>query len=103
MESLRTIDRFRVNKLIEDSIAADKISELNQLFDYIGFLPLNDIVLKRASEPHPTAVATLDSIHLASAYLWRETCKQEIIFLTYDRQLAVAARVLGFAVKGVIF
>jgi hypothetical protein len=58
-------------------------------------------VLTRASHPSPTALGTLDAIHLCSALLWRERTGQTATFATHDSALAVAARSHGFRVVGV--
>jgi hypothetical protein len=50
--------------------------------------------------PPPTALGTLDAIHLASAALWRENQGTEIAMATHDEALATAARASGFSVIG---
>ena len=54
--------------------------------------------------PHiPTAAFTtleaLDAIHLATALIWSETRGDDLLLLTHNRQLAIAARACGFEVK----
>ena len=46
----------------------------------------------------PTAVKTLDAIHLASALLLAEQRESDVMFGTYDRRQGTAARALGFGV-----
>jgi hypothetical protein len=48
----------------------------------------------------PTALGTLDAIHLATAALWRESQGTELAMATYDGVLATAARASGFSVIG---
>jgi hypothetical protein len=48
----------------------------------------------------PTAVKTLDAIHLASALLVRERRAPSLVFVTHDPQRARAARALGFECLG---
>ena len=56
-------------------------------------------VLGRAAQPMPTALGTLDAIHLATVLRWRETEGVELVMATHDRELAIAAH--GLPVVGV--
>jgi hypothetical protein len=49
----------------------------------------------------PTAVKTLDALHLSSALLLAERRRTPVVFATHDGQQAVAARALGFDCAGV--
>jgi hypothetical protein len=62
-------------------------------------LPISRSVLQRAAGPFPTAVRTLDAIHLASALLWQENTTGDVTFLTHDRQLRIAAQACGLMVS----
>ena len=62
---------------------------------------LSSAVLRRASQPVPAPLGTLDAIHLATADLWRELRAKEPIMATHDKALALAARASGFRVLGV--
>src|SRR5678815_3702734 len=42
------------------------------------------VVLARASQPLPTPLGTLDAIHLASALLWQEKERKELVMATHD-------------------
>jgi predicted nucleic acid-binding protein len=57
-------------------------------------------VLRRAADPFPTPLGTLDAIHLATAVLWREGRSVAPVLVTHDAQLATAARAMGFATAG---
>jgi len=59
------------------------------------------VVLRRASEPFPTPLGTLDAIHLSTALLWRETAGDPLTMTTHNHELATAARATGFPVAGV--
>jgi hypothetical protein len=41
----------------------------------------------------------LDAIHLVSALLWMESSSDELVFVTHDRQQAMAARACGMEVR----
>jgi predicted nucleic acid-binding protein len=62
---------------------------------------ISNEVLELAAKPLPSPLKTLDSIHLATALLWRDANKSELVFATHDEQLARAARALNFQVLGV--
>ena len=57
-------------------------------------------VLRRAADPFPTPLGTLDAIHLATAILWREGRQEGPVMATHDGQLATAARAVGLATAG---
>ena len=52
-------------------------------------------IKQRASEAFPTVVGTLDAIHLSSALLWREHTDEEVLILTFDKQMSVCAGAMG--------
>jgi predicted nucleic acid-binding protein len=57
-------------------------------------------ILRRAGEPYPVALKTLDAVHLATALMWRDRRSPDLVFATHDRQLGRAALALGFEVIG---
>ncbi|MGA2739254.1 MAG: type II toxin-antitoxin system VapC family toxin [Bryobacteraceae bacterium] len=99
VESRRVLDRLRLQRALDD----DELGELNRLlqaaFRALDFVRLSRAVLQRAADPFPTALGTLDAIHLASALLWMEEKGGEMTFLTHDAQLAIAARACGLDVQ----
>jgi hypothetical protein len=60
----------------------------------VSLLELSPIVLARALEPFPTAVRTLDAMHLASVEFIRQR-RRDLELATYDRRMGPAARRLG--------
>jgi predicted nucleic acid-binding protein len=60
----------------------------------LALIELAPPVLARALEPFPTAVRTLDALHLASAEFLRAQ-GQVIRLATYDGRMKVAAKSLG--------
>jgi hypothetical protein len=57
-------------------------------------------VLRRAADPFPTPLGTLEAIHLATAILWREGRSEAPVLVTHDGALATAARATGFTTVG---
>ena len=85
LEGRRTIDRLRLAGALDDRGVAQSHQQIGIVEDAIGVLMIDRMVINRASLPMPTAVRSLDAIHLASAQLCRENR---------------AAAALGFPVLG---
>ena len=100
MECLRTIDRARIRLGLEDQHIAKYRADVLEAVDAFSLVALDSIVLERASEPFPTALGSLDAIHLASALLARDDL-DGLAFATHDDELGMAARATGFQVHGV--
>jgi len=58
------------------------------------------MVLERAAQPMPTESGTLDAIHLATALLWKEMTKGDLVMATHDGALALGAQAHGLRVLG---
>jgi predicted nucleic acid-binding protein len=100
LECLRTIDRARTRLGLEDARIAKCWADVLEAVDAFTLVALDSIVLERASEPFPTALGSLDAIHLASALLARDNLG-DLAFATHDDELGMAARATGFQVHGV--
>ena len=101
VEVRRTIDRLRLERALDDEQVADAHHELSTAVRMVSLIEITPEVLRRASQPMPTVVKTLDAIHLASALLFAERTNTDVLFGTYDRSQAIAARALGFEVVGI--
>ena len=99
LECLRTIDRARIHLRLEDEDVAARRSTVLETVDALHLVPIGPEVMQRAAEPFPTMLGSLDAIHLASALLARDSFDQ-LSVATHDRELAVAARAMGFPVHG---
>jgi predicted nucleic acid-binding protein len=99
VEALRTVDRARFALSLPDVLVAERRSNVLELVDGLRLVPVDASVLARSAEPFPTALGTLDAIHLSSALFAREEFP-DLAFATHDRALAVAARAVGFRVLG---
>jgi predicted nucleic acid-binding protein len=101
VEVRRSMDRMRLAAQLSDeevSIALAAFQEASHHWDWIILSPE---ILESASNPFPTAVKTLDAIHLASARLWLQESVTTMTFVTHDKQQAIAAQALGFKVAGI--
>lgn len=100
LECARTFDRYRLRQLRVESIKIAAQSA-GVILDRTYKLDLTNHILVSAAQPLPTPLGALDSIHLASAVAYRRASHQdEMVFATHDRELAEAARTLGFPVIG---
>jgi predicted nucleic acid-binding protein len=99
-ESLRTLDRLNVM----GRIARDEVPELRQhvlrALRHVEYASVNVSILRRAADPFPVPLGTLDAIHLATAIMLRDYREPDLAFATHDQQLAFAARTMGFHVIG---
>ena len=66
------------------------------LIGRVAMIEMAGPVLKRALQPFPVAVRTLDAIHLAALEFVRAQ-KQDVQLASYDDRLLAAARLLGIA------
>jgi hypothetical protein len=100
VECLRTLDRLRIARRVADREIALRREAVFRLLESASVVDLTRTVLRRASHPLPTAVATLDAIHLSTALLWRERTEEDIVMATHDARLAQAARACGLRAVG---
>jgi len=102
VECLRTLDRlYAKGRLSADDLAVRRAAVLD-LLEALEVVDLSASVLRRAAEPFPTPLGTLDALHLATALLWRERHPRDgAAFATHDAELGRAARACGLDVTGV--
>jgi hypothetical protein len=62
---------------------------------------LDTAVLRRAGDPFPSPLGTVDAIHLATALLVRDTRGADVVVATHDVELAAACRAMGLDTVGV--
>jgi predicted nucleic acid-binding protein len=99
VECLRTLDRLRLHGVAADEIAVRR-ETVHRIMERIEVVEPTSVVLRRASQPMPVALGTLDAVHLATALLWREARDDDLVLATHDKTLALAARASGLHVIG---
>ncbi len=100
VECLRTLDRLsRLGSLSGDEVAARRTA-VYRLLEAVEVVDVGRPVLRRASEPFPTPLGTLDAIHLSTAIAWRDARNADLTMATHDTALATAARSVGLQVIG---
>jgi predicted nucleic acid-binding protein len=100
-ESLRTLDRLRMQAPLSDNEVARRRCAILALLDSLELVEIDSIVLDRAAQPMPTELNTLDAIHLASALLWQDSMGLDAVMATHDGALGLAAQAHGFKVLGI--
>jgi predicted nucleic acid-binding protein len=100
-ESLRALDRLRLRARLADAEVASRRATILQLVASLELVEIDAVVLDRAAQPMPTALGTLDAIHLATAVLWKEMSREDLVMATHDGALGLAAQAHGLTVVGV--
>jgi predicted nucleic acid-binding protein len=100
-ESLRSLDRVRLQAPLSDNEVARRRSAILALLDSLELVEIDSIVLDRAAQPMPTELNTPDAIHLASALLWQDLMGLDAVMATHDGALGLAAQAHGFKVLGI--
>lgn len=100
VESQRTLDRMRVQGTLSPEESAARRAAVTEWLEAVDLVLLQRPILARASEPFPTALGTLDALHLATALVWRDRMRQALVMATHDGGLALAARSFGIDVLG---
>ena len=101
VESMRTIDRLRLQGSLTAEEAAGRLRIVNDWLEAIDLVLIRPPVLSRASEPMPMPLGTLDAMHLATALIWRDRVGPLPAIATHDGVLGTAALAFGFDVLGV--
>jgi uncharacterized protein len=100
VECLRTLDRLRLTEGYTDEVIAERREAVYRLMEAMEVVEITHTVLSRASQPLPTALGTLDAIHLATAMMWKERTAKDLSMATHDVALAIAAKASGLRVVG---
>ncbi len=100
VECLRTLENFRRHVAMPDQDVAVLRSSTLRILESFELLDPDALVLDRASAPMPTALRTLDAIHLATALLWIGSKSEPLVLATHDRALGTAAHAFGLEVIG---
>jgi len=100
VESLRTLDRMGRRGALSVDDVAERRGAVFRLLEACEVVDVSRAVLRRAAEPFPTPLGTLDAIHLATALAWRDATGDALVVATHDRELATAASAMGLTVVG---
>ncbi len=100
-ECLRTLDRLRLRAGLSDAEVATRRATILALIASLDLVEIDSVVLDRAAQPMPTELGTLDAIHLATALLWKDLTRTDLIMATHDTALALGAQAYGLHVVGI--
>lgn len=101
VEILRTLDRIQLRRQLPSGGLAAMRQRAHALLEAVDVIELSPPVLRRAGDPFPTPVRTLDAIHVASALVFRDFGGAEsLAFATHDTEQAECAGSLGFPILG---
>ena len=100
VECLRTLDRLRLVDGVSEETIAIRREAIFRLLVGLEVIELTHPVLARAAQPLPTTLGTLDAIHLATALMWNEQTRENLVMATHDTALALAAKASGLSVVG---
>lgn len=95
IECNRVLSRYRLEGLLSDSEVRDTFNQLEKVLAGFSIVEITRAVKQRASEAFPTAIGTLDAIHLSSALIWREQADEDVMVMTFDKQMSVCAGAIG--------
>ena len=100
VECMRAVEATRIRRQLsmDESVERRQVAykHLRRMHRLLPSLS----ILRRAGEPYPVAIKSLDAIHLATALVWRDRRAPDLVFATHDFQLGRAAAALGFEVVG---
>ncbi|GAB4256104.1 MAG: hypothetical protein Kow00129_16750 [Thermoleophilia bacterium] len=100
VECLRTLDRLRVRYDLDEGEIALRREAIVRLLESMEVVSIGPAVLRRAGQPLPVTLGTLDALHLATVLLWTDATGELPIMATHDAALGTAARSMGLRVVG---
>lgn len=100
VECLRTLDRLSRAGSLSDEELAERRTTVYRLLEGVEVVDVSRPILRRASEPFPAPLGTLDAIHLSTAISWRDAKAATLTMATHGMALATAARSVGLQVIG---
>jgi len=97
VECYRVLDRLRLAGALDDREIAKRREIVDAHLDGMETGVLDRRILRRAAEPMPTTLGTLDAIHIATALALRAR-HPTLAVATHDEAMSLAARALGLRV-----
>lgn len=101
VECLRTLDRRVQQGHLDVEELPERRAFVLEALERMERVEITTAILRRAADPFPTALGTLDAIHLATAILWTRATGATPVVATHDAQLGAASRSMGFVITGV--
>ncbi len=101
VECARVLDRLRLQGELTEEDHTLRVGAMRDLLEAVERVELNTTILRRAAEPLPVPLKTLDALHLTTALALGYHLDAPPLMATHDRGLARASRALGLRVIGV--
>jgi hypothetical protein len=97
IECRRVLHRYRLNGDLDDTGFIEALKRLDDVLTGVSTLALSDTIKKRASDPFPVHIKTLDALHLASALTFSAAHAEEtVLVFSHDAGMNRGALALGF-------
>ena len=98
IESMRVAQRLRLDGALSDTDLAEAVSRIVTFYSSFRVYLLDNEIKQVASGPFPTVIGTLDALHLACARRCaRHYPGETLLVYSYDKQMNLCARALGFS------
>ena len=94
IECRRVLHRYRLEGDLSDTGLADARERLDAVVNGIDLLELTAPIKRRAMEPFPVTIRTLDALHIATAEAVAGG-RDNLSLFSHDRGMNVCARSLG--------
>ena len=96
IECKRVIFRYRAEGILDDEGMVTAMRRLEDVLDGLDLVELSGAIKKRAMEPFPTIIKTLDALHLATAIKFAEEMEDKrVAVFSYDKAMNLCAEALG--------
>lgn len=96
-ECYRTANLLRLSGKLDDAQRARLGTWIERVCESITLVPVTEGVLRRAAEAFPTAVGTVQAIHLATLQELQSAHGVTCLLATADQDLLQAAESMGFS------
>lgn len=96
VECNRLACQLRLVGKIDDAQRVRLGTWIEQVCESITLVPLTNAILKRAAEPFPTVVGTLQAMHLATMAELQSGHNINCLIATEDKEMLQAAQSMGF-------
>ena len=98
IESMRVAQRLRLDGALSDTDLAEAVSRIVTFYSSFRVYLLDNEIKQVAAGPFPTVIGTLDALHLACARRCaRHYPGETLLVYSYDTQMNLCARALGFS------
>ncbi len=101
VECLRVLDRLRLQRGLSETEIRIRREALFEFLEAVTLVEFSRAILRRASDPFPVMVGTLDAIHLATALAYQDEADSDLVMVTHDRALGQASLSSGLKVIGI--